>query len=360
MQKVIIFLVLLLPLTASAQFKISGKIIDSADKKTVPGATVFLSNASVGTASAVDGTFTLENVRGGQYELVVSMIGYKSYHVTVLVNDNIHLPDIIISANAIGLKQVTIHPDPEWERNYEFFRRKFLGVSIYAEQCKIINPEVIDIQYDKVAKSLTAHSLDYIVIENKALGYRIKYRLDEFTNDQRQDFQYYAGEAFFEKMKGKRSEERKWEKTRFKVYKGSSMHFLRTVIADSLAWQGFTVQRLILKPNPDYKGGAQPRFFETLVSNPTLQADSFMKHTDHPGLYALVYHDCLHVTYSWGGNFENELNHAPTNIIFNKPYAFFDHNGIFIDPSSITFDGEWGSSGVAEMLPVDYEPPQKK
>jgi hypothetical protein len=287
------------------------------------------------------------------------MLGYKSYRAMLLINQDIDLPVITLSSKSIGLQQVTIRPDAEWERNYEFFRRKFLGASAYAEKCKIINPEVIDIQYDKAAKVLNAHSLDYIVIENKALGYRIKYMLDEFTNDQQQGYQYYAGEVFFEKMKGKRSEERRWEKTRFKVYKGSSMHFLRSVIADSLAWQGFTVQRLILKPNPDYKGGSQPRFFETLVSNPTLQPDSFMKHTDRPGLYALVYRDCLHVSYSNGGNFENELNHSPTNIIFDKPYALFDHNGIFIDPSSITFDGEWGGSGVAQMLPVDYEPSKK-
>jgi len=353
MRKVILFLVLTFPLAALAQFKVTGKVIDSADQKPIPGATVFLANASVGTASAVDGTFTLDNVRGGQYEVVVSMIGYRPYRTTLLVNSNINLPDIVISASAIGLQQVTIHPDPEWERNYEFFRRKFLGSSEYAAQCKIINPEVIDLKNDKVTGLFTAHSLEYIVIENKALGYRIKYMLDKFTNDARQSTQYYAGEASFEKLKGKPSNERRWEKTRLKVYKGSSMHFLRSVIADSLSSQGFTVQRLILKSNPDYKGGLQPRFFETLVANPKLKPDSFLKQTDRSGLYALVYKDCLHI------NYRAEGDHSPTNIIFNQPYALFDHNGIFADPSSITYDGEWGFIGVAEMLPVDYEPSQK-
>jgi len=348
MRKLIVFLLLTFPLAAVAQFRVTGKIIDSADKKSIPGATVFLANASVGTASAVDGTFTLANVRGGQYDLVVSMIGYKSYRTTLLVNSDIKLPDIVISASAIGLQQVTIHPDPEWERNYEFFRRRFLGSSEYVAECKIINPEVIDLKFDKSTGLFTAHSLDYIVIENKALGYRIKYMLDEFTNDARQGTQYYAGEASFEKLKGN---ERRWERARFKVYKGSSMHFLRSVIADSVSLQGFTVQRLILKPNPDYKGGSRARFFETLVANPKLQADSFLRPTNRAGLYALVYKDCLHVSYNGGED--------PTNIIINKPYALFDHNGIFVDPAAITYDGQWGFSGVAEMLPVDYEPPKK-
>jgi hypothetical protein len=45
-----------------------------------------------------------------------------------------------------------------------------------------------------------------------------------------------------------------------------------------------------------------------------------------------------------------------TTIIFEGPYAIFDTNGIFIDPASITFEGRWGESRMAELLPVDYEP----
>jgi hypothetical protein len=101
MRKLFIFITLSIPLIAGAQFKVTGKIIDSADKKPIPGATVFLSNASVGTATTVDGTFTLSNVRGGQYEMVVSMIGYATYRKTILVNDNITVPDIFISSKTL-------------------------------------------------------------------------------------------------------------------------------------------------------------------------------------------------------------------------------------------------------------------
>jgi hypothetical protein len=41
--------------------------------------------------------------------------------------------------------------------------------------------------------------------------------------------------------------------------------------------------------------------------------------------------------------------------MFSKPYALFDANGIFTDPTALIFDGDWGLSRMATMLPVDYE-----
>ena len=52
MLKFYITLLLLLPLSAVAQFTITGKVLDREDKKPVANASVFLSNATNGTASA--------------------------------------------------------------------------------------------------------------------------------------------------------------------------------------------------------------------------------------------------------------------------------------------------------------------
>ena len=50
-----------------------------------------------------------------------------------------------------------------------------------------------------------------------------------------------------------------------------------------------------------------------------------------------------------------------TSIVsFEEQYAFFDNNGIIINPQSVIFEGEWGKSRIAELLPVDYEPPVQK
>ena len=355
---------LFLSLSALAQYKITGRVLDSADKKPIPGATIYLANASVGTSSTADGNFTLDNVRGGQYELVVSMVGYNSYHKVLLVNNNIDLPVIVIAEKVNLLKEVSIRPDPDWERNYEAFRAEFLGTSDFAKECKIVNPETLIIHYDKINFVLTASSLDFVVIDNKALGYRVKYKLDTFSKDYHQGMRYYAGTASFEKMKGKPSQERKWEKNRLKAYKGSSMEFLLLLIAGEVFEHGFKVLRLIRKPNPEYKSFGN-RYIDGLVTKPLIPAD-YAKRTDQKDLFALAFDNCLYVMYNGGspvpddGKNPNGIGWATTNIIFNKPYAVFDNNGIFTDPSSITFEGEWGKSSIADLLPVDFEPEVKK
>jgi hypothetical protein len=63
----------------------------------VQKASVFLSNATFGTATADDGTFSLRGVKPGQYDLVVTTLGYEEYTQKVLVGSqpialNIELP----------------------------------------------------------------------------------------------------------------------------------------------------------------------------------------------------------------------------------------------------------------------------
>jgi hypothetical protein len=360
MYKIIFFVLFILPCSVLAQFKVTGKILDSADKSPIPGVTVFLSNASTGTASLTDGTFTLENVRGGQYDMVVSMVGYTTYRKTVLVNADMTVPDIYISSKSISLSEVKITPDPDWAAHYEVFREEFLGSSSYARKCKILNPELINFHFDKNTRTLTASSSDFIVIENKALGYKIKYMLQDFSKGYNNGVLYFAGTVFFEKLPGKESDQKTWEKNRLKVYTGSSMHFLRSVITNRVSQEGFGVLRLIRQKDSASKNNGNKQYFEKLVSTPPLTILDFVRLTDRKGLYALAFGDCLYIKHSDKviTNSDDILraSGAPTTIIFDKPYALFDNNGIFSDPSAIIYEGEWGRSRVAELLPVDYEP----
>ncbi|MFI5160762.1 MAG: carboxypeptidase-like regulatory domain-containing protein [Sphingobacteriales bacterium] len=363
MRSSLLFCLFIFPVLVAGQYKITGKVLDSADKKSVPGATVFLANASVGTATAVDGTFSLDNVHGGQYDLVVTMVGYTTFRKTILINQDISLPDIILSSKSIALNEVKIRPDPNWARNYEMFRQEFLGSSDYVAKCKILNPELLYLHFDADSGKLTASSSDFIVIENKALGYRVKYQLSEFTKDYRHGYVYFAGTAFFEGLPGGKSQQERWAKNRLKVYMGSSMHFLRSVVANQLPQNGFKVLRLIRKANPDYKTGGDKQYFESLVTTPLTIVD-FVNLTDQKGLYALTFKDCLYVMHSKKPVKNDDVDMTDvtpvtTTLIFDKPYALFDKNGIFTDPSAITFSGEWGKSRMAEMLPVDYKPPAK-
>jgi uncharacterized membrane protein len=125
--------ILLLPSVCFAQLKITGKIVNTDDKKPVANASVFLNNASIGNKTANDGTFILNNVRPGQYDLIVSIVGYERHSQSILVNSsNINLPEIALKPKTIELNEVKIKPDPNWERYYAQFKHQFLGTTANA------------------------------------------------------------------------------------------------------------------------------------------------------------------------------------------------------------------------------------
>lgn len=91
-----------------------------------------------------------------------------------------------------------------------------------------------------------------------------------------------------------------------------------------------------------------------------------MNLADKPGIFALGFKDCLYVIYTkkritYGYNLVYRPDGVPpdnpvTVVTFDEPYAFFDNNGIIINPHSVTYEGDFGVKRIAELLPVDYTP----
>jgi len=365
-----LFILFLSPFTCLAQNIITGRILNNTDKTPVANASVFLNNAVAGSKTDDKGAFTITNVRPGQYDLVVSILGYETSHQNILVNKDIKLADISLAPKTMMLQEVRIKPKGDWAKNYERFKQYFFGYSAYARQCKILNKnleDLLDLDYDSRTRTFTARSTDFLEIENKALGYKIRYLLQELKSDGVANINYYEGTASFEELKGSKSQMRRWKKNRLNAYEGSSMHFLRSVIANDFNTEGFKVFRLIRKLNPNYKGfGA--KYNQTLVNMP-LDVKDFVRLTDVTGEYALNFSDCLYITYDKKRAHLNpkdlqNLQATPqflddplnTTLIFNEQNVFFDNNGIIINPLGILFDGNWGHRLTAELLPVDYVP----
>ena len=238
MLKWFLLFLLALPLFCFSQYTISGKILSTADEKPVANASVFLNNSVAGGKTADNGDFKITNVRPGQYDLVVSIIGFQTFHQNILVSNDTTLTRIKISPKTIVLNEVKIQPHDNWKRDYDIFKRLFLGTSENAAQCKILNPDLLDLDNNLQTGVFKASSYDFLEIENRALGYKIRYLLSDFTNDSKAGVLYYEGSASFEELKGSARQKRRWAKNRLKAYYGSSMHFLRSVISNSVDEEG--------------------------------------------------------------------------------------------------------------------------
>ena len=253
---------------------------------------------------------------------------------------------------------------------------------------------MLDLNYDEATGTLKASSVDFLIIENNDLGYKIRYLLTSFVkNGTGKDGQrlHFQGAALFEEMHGTAPQEKRWLKKRQEAYEGSMMHFLRSGLENRIDEEGFRVQQLANYQNtqrpPDslitamikrYKGlkiyrdsltfwtkkENLSKTFQTLLDFP-LKPDDIIKLTDQKGVFALgCNNDALQI--SWNKNHRldygnyirlNDANSQKVTIVtFNTPYAFFDTNGGGIDPNWVSFTGTWADNRMAELLPVDYEP----
>ena len=82
------FFALLLPVLASAQISVSGKITDQQTGLPLPGATVSIQNSANGTITDALGKYSLSNLQTGTYALKVSYIGYQSEVKSITLRGN--------------------------------------------------------------------------------------------------------------------------------------------------------------------------------------------------------------------------------------------------------------------------------
>ncbi|MEO8887026.1 MAG: TonB-dependent receptor [Mucilaginibacter sp.] len=79
---------LLLPVLASAQFSVSGKITDQQTGEALPGATINLQNSALNAVADNSGRYQINNVKPGSYVLQVTYIGYVGAQKRITVNAN--------------------------------------------------------------------------------------------------------------------------------------------------------------------------------------------------------------------------------------------------------------------------------
>jgi TonB-linked SusC/RagA family outer membrane protein len=104
----------LLPSSVRAQqlrYTISGKVLESATRQPIAGATVRIDNTVLGTPTDLNGNFTLTaTLQPGNYTLSVSYIGYKSKQVRFTLGDNsqVRLEDILLEEDAARAEEVVV------------------------------------------------------------------------------------------------------------------------------------------------------------------------------------------------------------------------------------------------------------
>jgi hypothetical protein len=374
-------LCLLCPIITLAQSgMITGKVVQ-ADTKAPVRASVFLSNSSFGTETAGDGTFTLNSIKPGQYTLIVNALGYQQHTEIVLVSGRLINLNIELAIKTTMLKGVSITAlsKADWKLCYGQFKGKFIGTDKNAGDCKIINPDVLNISHHKATQELDVNTDDFLIIENRALGYRLKFLIQDFKSDGITHNTSYAGDALFEDLHGNASQQRRWLKNRNNAYYGSAMHFYRSSYQNDLNAEGFEIYHLTRQPYPKRTSAPltrgrllmeidrTPDYYKENLDKEQWQAADILKQTRQPGIFAITFPDCLYVIYKkkHAGLYANPV-YRPVgmpdyqvtivSLVNDPPYALFDANGVILSNDTPLYEGAWSASRLSDLLPVNYIP----
>lgn len=389
-------------------FSISGKVRDN--QGGLPGAGVYLSGYKIATVADNNGNFNLPNLKPGSYDLLVQMVGYLPYSKSVIISDKSIQVDLLLKENTVQLNEVTIRADPNRAKYIKQFTEYFIGITPNSKQCKILNPQVLNVDFDVTKSLLTVKTTEFLIVENKALGYRLKYMLDYFEYNSRTHIIYFSGHPFFEELKASTTKKKKFIEARETAYYGSSQHFFRSLYENRSKEEGFLINKIIKTPNPNRypeniinenitkiktipektgirkvagkidfgllefwtKQKEMPKFIDKF-SRANVNPDTLV-HDYNENLKWINYTDalCIQYTkekeslaYSNTGFWifrpldvpENEI--SVVNHTSSYPIRFYANGGIY-DSRSMLYEGYWAYEKVGDMVPMDYIPLVRK
>ncbi|MGE5352705.1 MAG: carboxypeptidase-like regulatory domain-containing protein [Acidobacteriota bacterium] len=346
MKKMLFALCLIFILPASllsqdtAHGTIKGKVTDLETKEPLINATVFLENTTFGTASEIKGSYEIVKVDPGFYHLIVSMVGYEIKRIPIRVPKGGRLTlDAQLKQKPVLLGQINVtgKVSDEWNDYIEIFEREFIGQGKFSHDVKLLNPEVINFKKDEDTKELKAFSDSIIILENKALGYKLFIILEAFSYQLRGDVDYHARVRFQELKPQDNDEKSEWNDNRRYCYLGSPKHFFCSLLKRRLYNEGFSVRTgsmLMLT-----SGGGN------VVSEEDFKMEEF------GGDYLRLNLDSpIKVEYSG-------RNSAVTYIMPGAPYfILLDNTGNRVDANNLEVAGDWAGQRMASVLPYNYSP----
>ena len=330
----------------------------------LPSVAVYINNTSIGTATDKAGNFLLTvPARHKKAELVASFVGYKpevkqlqaTPGRTANVVFKLDLNNVIREVVVIGKR------DKHWNRKWRIFLNGLLGDSPFARQCKIMNPESITLGLDETSGRVTAASSEPVVIDNSALGYRIRFHMRKFESNGKKTF--LSGYKFFESSLAEDPDKQKKQlRNREIAFKDSFRNFLVSLSRKNLEAAG--IEMFSMKTTREFYLTKIPLEREVTSGNFTpITADSICFFDQHKGYFVLHSRYPVLVFQRRLYNSASVFSDYPfkySQIVLPNFSCTFTENGWLVAPNGITIHDTWAQEGFADMLPIDYPLPQNQ
>jgi hypothetical protein len=312
---------------------IKGTVLDKDTKTKIDFASVYFNGTFVGTTSDKNGNFELDISKNISMPLTISAVGYYSVTLTDFSSSKPYV--VYLTPKVFELKEVVVNSKSyarERKANLKLFKNVFLGTTVNASNCEITNEDDIRFIYDSDDYKTTAFAFKPIIIDNRALGYKITYYLDKFEFYKKTNSFVFKGTIIF-KENLIPDEEQKQLDNRKSSYIGSRMHFLRALWANNLLSEGFSLNN---------SAGEKLEYKDIVTEENSLR--KFI-HPPEKSLRApiqspkklVIYYKMLYIS----------------NADFLSEHVSFDQSG-FYESTGISWEGEMIKQRIADLLPYEY------
>ena len=356
---------------------LTGIIKDSANGKPLAGVSVFLNGTTKGTVSRNDGSFVLQGFPQGQYQLIISAIGYQTYVTEVSSHNLSSSLKITLHTAADELAAITIEPylKDGWSKYGKTFLQCFIGTTDNASSCTIKNKNVLRFHFYLKSNKLTVTAIEPLLIENKALGYELEYRLERFVCDFANHIVSYYGYPLFRDMPTDDDfKKKKWELNRQLAYMGSMMHFMRSLYSHKVKEEGFLVKYKVPVPNVE-KQRVKAIYHPNNIPKDSIPIDTlhhywevlrepdyYMQTVTDPDGLLTIQQDQTHVMYFVDdctviyGNPKRGIAYTESSIrLMNQRPIAIDENGNYYPQAEILNLQNWSiTENMSNLLPRDY------
>jgi hypothetical protein len=341
---------------------LTGTVTDGKTGKPLPFANVFINNSTIGTTADGDGNYRLTNLAIGSLDVGVSFLGYETLRQTLRFEQPGLKKVVFKMKEGTELQGVTIYArkNKRREKNLKIITRELLGTSPFSKLCKIVNTEVLRISEDDNGH-LSAQTTKPLIIENYALGYRIFQDLDDF--DFYEGKVFYGGSTRFELLVPKDAAQKKlWRTNQETAYKGSLKNLLASMVADSVAEEGFRIYQVIPESMRIFNS-VRPINGNNLITNHLnsrivpVRGVRLIQPGELETERLLVSQTQLEVFYTKkrARSPYGDMPYPYTQITFPNGYIVITPQGWVVMPMGFEIAGDLGKDRFSSLLPADWK-----
>ena len=322
---------------------------------------MFVPGSAIGTVTDRAGRFALPATFRGPATLGVSMIGYGPLAVRISVKSTepVHIA-LQPRVYTLGEVTVTARRNRRWKKQLARFTKEVIGETENARHTRLLNPDVL--WFKQRHGFLLAEASEPLVIENRALGYRIYYSLMHCVIEAERS--QFKGIIRYEALTPRNArEQRFWEQQRDAAYRGSFKHLLHTLARarslNDVEAEGF---RLALVSEPPRRASALESAFRRqnlTLADLVAPAGRSYEHILQVDAYLLVSYPASMDPVPAGlnsGAYHDAGRRISSLFVRTDGTVVFHEDGYLYEPYHISIQGDMGRERLADMLPLEYRP----